>query len=358
MKQVMSASILKNKRAQLSQSAILALICAVFLATSVFSVNPLNNAAERSAESLAASTTATLVVLAGINAFLSLAQEFEASITVATVQPLKTLEPVDDLVERVASALLIVTVFSIVLSLAFNPVAGFGWAILLCYFCIKTWTSFDKENNGLVEFSNDTDINQFSRYLIRAGLGLSLVLPVAFLVSTYFGDFLTKAVWQKHQLVLEEVSTLLKDSSDSDWIFAPQEVKSSVPQSDSSNDPLETGFMSGVLGAWDKGHDVVVGIADQVGSATKATVSMVKNYIEAAGIVIAHTDDLIFSLITILAVFIFKVLVLPVIVALIIFGLLKSSGIGRAYKEMPRRWVENKTSPDISTTKPIVQENP
>ncbi len=110
MKQVMSASILKNKRAQLSQSAILALICAVFLATSVFSVNPLNNAAERSAESLAASTTATLVVLAGINAFLSLAQEFEASITVATVQPLKTLEPVDDLVERVASALLIVTV--------------------------------------------------------------------------------------------------------------------------------------------------------------------------------------------------------------------------------------------------------
>ena len=358
MKQVMSASILKNKRAQLSQSAILALICAVFLATSVFSVNPLNNAAERSAESLAASTTATLVVLAGINAFLSLAQEFEASITVATVQPLKMLEPVDDMVERVVSALLIVTVFSIVLSLAFNPVAGFGWAILLCYFCIKTWTSFDKENNGLVEISNDTDINQFSRHLIRAGLGLSLVLPVAFLVSTHFGDFLTKAVWQKHQLVLEEVSTLLKDSSDSDWIFAPQEVKSSVPQSDSSNDPLETGFMSGVLGAWDKGHDVVVGIADQVGSATKATVSMVKNYIEATGIVIAHTDDLIFSLITILAVFIFKVLVLPVIVALIIFGLLKSSGFGRAYKEIPRRWVEIETSPDISTTKPKVQENP
>ena len=80
------------------------------------------------------------------------------------------LEPVDDTLEHVASALLIVTVFSIILSLAFNPIAGFGWAILMCYFCIKTWTSFNKENNGLVEISNDTDISQFSWYLIRAGL--------------------------------------------------------------------------------------------------------------------------------------------------------------------------------------------
>ena len=77
---------------------------------------------------------------------------------------------------------------------------------------------------------------------------------------------------------------------------------------------------------------VTQGVADVARTATSA----VGRYFVAAGIVMSRADDLLRNIATILAVLVFKVLVLPVVLAMFILGLVRSSGIVGGLRRIPR----------------------
>ena len=107
---------------------------AIGLILSAVSWNPVTRLASAEARQTAA---ATLVVYAGLrtlNAFLSTAQEVEVGgslVVSGSVQPLKSLEPIDDTVERVSAVVLAISVFAGVAGLGFAPLAVVGFALAL-----------------------------------------------------------------------------------------------------------------------------------------------------------------------------------------------------------------------------------
>ena len=180
-------------------NALLAFVCAVFLLASAVSINPINRAAERAADDLVASTTTTYIVLRLINASLSLVEAAHVQGTLAVVSagvsPLKFVEPVDDTVERMATALFMVAAFSVLLSIAFNPVAAVGWAVLLAYFGLRAWTE-SRQRARSEQALPEVGGSRLPSYLLRTGISLSLVLPLAFVISVHLADLLTNSAWR------------------------------------------------------------------------------------------------------------------------------------------------------------------
>lgn len=320
--------------------ALLALVCAMFLLASAVSKNPINRAAEHAATELGASTAATYVILRTINASLSLAQEARVQGGLAVVSagfaPLKVLEPVDDTVERMATALFIVAALSILFSIAFNPLAGLGWAALVAYFGFRVWM----DSRGDVQSVEAVEVPRLPSYLLRTGLALSLVLPVAFVAAVHFADLLTKSAWEKHHGVLDEVSRELEKSASVDGGFSGVTGASPVPNdsaSEPSEESQERGIVSTLTNLLDEGREAVAGFTESVADATQTTTSVVGRYFAAARVIVSRADDLLYSIVTILAVLVFKAIVLPVILAVVILGLVRSSGIAEEFRRIPRR---------------------
>ena len=337
MNQISPNSNSNKKQLLLIRQATLAFICAACLTASVFSSNPLNDAAEKSATNLVTSATTTYIFLKSINAFLSIAQETEVSGGIVAlsggVLPLKVLEPIDDTVERMATALFAVAVFSVVMSIAFNPLAIFGWVMLLLYFVIEIWLNIYKKSE-FVESLRRSGANKFSPYLVRTGLGLSLVLPIAFSMSTYFGDYLTRAAWDKHQKVIEEISFSLKESTIIDQKLDSDVQKPSKLEVNTLDEIQDKSFLSKISDNIGESRKAFFEITDSIVGTAKSAVMKIPDYFKSAGKVISRSDELLSSAITILAVFIFKALVLPVILGLVILGWLRSSGIDRGWRTL------------------------
>ena len=325
--------------------ALLAIVCALLLLASLVSVNPINRAAERAADDLVGSTTTTYIVLRVINASLSLVEAAQVQGTLAVVSagisPLKMVEPVDDTVERMATALFLVAAFSVLLSIAFNPLAGLGWAALLAYFGLRVFMDSkgdDRSEQPLAEVG----WSRLPSYLLRTGLTLGLVLPLAFVVSVHLADLLTNSAWEEHRRVLDEVSSELEQSTSVDGAFSdPAQASSERKVADSGHVPTDAtqdrGFFSRIGDLFGEGRDAVVGATQGVTDVARTATSAVGRYFVAAGIVMSRADDLLRSVATILAVLVFKVLVLPVVLAIVILGLVRSSGIAGGLRRIPRR---------------------
>ena len=65
---------------------------------------------------------------------------------------------------------------------------------------------------------------------------------------------------------------------------------------------------------------MVAGLTKGVADAARTATSEVGKYIAAASVVVPRADDLLFSVVAILAVFVFKVFVLPVALGMVIPG--------------------------------------
>ena len=81
----------------------------------------------------------------------------------------------------------------------------------------------------------------------------------------------------------------------------------------------------------------MAGAAQGLTDVARTATATVGKYFVAAGIVMSRADDLLRSVATILAVLVFKALVLPVVLALLLLGLLRSSGIVGEFRRIPRR---------------------
>lgn len=258
-----------GKTAKPTRLFLLAMIAVAALMASLFyKSNPLPNRAAGYAQNVATSAAATYVTLRTLNAVLSTVQEasFTGSVVVAeaTVQPLKSLEPIDDTIERIADVVFALMLASGVLSVAMGPVSAIG-AGMMSLACL-IW---------LIDLviGRRNPLSGAARRLVWYGAFLGLGLPLAFLLSDPIAVHLTNGVAESHQAI---IATIMAD------------VETTVtPLSDTQ------GWL-----AW-----------------LRELSNDVDRYYALAESTLRHADDLIASFISLVSVYLFRLLFLPAILA-------------------------------------------
>lgn len=238
----------------------LALVAAAF-----YEANPLTRRAETYARSVAVASAGVYVTLRTLNAVLSAAQEIEVGgsmVVSGTAQPLKLLEPIDDTVERVASVVFALMVATGVLSVAMAPTGAVGFALLAMALTLGALG-----RGGLAPVA---------RRLGWYGGALALALPLAFALSALLADPMTRPIWDRNMAVIEEITAGVD-------VVEVEEAGQ---------------------GGW--------------GANIRSALGEIDRYQELAQNLYRRADDLVGSFVAILAVFVFKLFVLP---ALLLGGL-------------------------------------
>lgn len=254
------------RRLALALLAGLALIAAAY-----YDSNPLTRRAEGYARSVAVASAGVYVTLRTLNAVLSAAQEIEVGgsmVVSGSAQPLKLLEPIDDTVERVAGGVFALMVTTGVLSVAMAPVGavGFGLLALGC---------------GLAALGRGA-LRGPARRLGWYGGALAVMLPLAFVLSGLIADPMTQAAWDRNMAVIEDITAQV-------------------------DDPASGAVEAGGLGA---------GLRSALGE--------IERYQELARNLYTRADEMVGSFIAILAIFVFKLFVLPLLLLGACWGTLRS----------------------------------
>lgn len=233
--------------------AVLSLILAMF-----HTANPVTNTAARYATTVSTASAATYVTLRSLNAVLSTAQQVEMGVGLGvsgSAQPFRMLEPVDDTIERIADAVFALMVFSGVLAVAMGPVGAVGFAMMAGAFVI--WWLFPGRVLG--------------RRLAVYGTFLALALPLSFLLSGGIAEQMTQGVWERNSLVIDRIAAT-----------------------------IETPETSGEAGWLDR---------------MRSGLTEMDSYRALASTIYDQADELIASYIAILAVFVFRIFLLPALLA-------------------------------------------
>ena len=257
-------------------------LAALGLFLSLLSWNPLAQAAASQARQTLNSTVIVYAGLRSLNAFLSTAEEVEVGgsfVVQGSVRPLKTLEPIDDTVERVAAAVLAISVVAGLLALGFGPLSVIGFAVILC---------------GL-PFARTAPA--FAQRCMATGALVAVILPAAFAISGVAGDAMTSAVWAENTVILDRIRG---------------EVEVDVP-SPSEGDAQGGGFWS-----WITGDDPV-----NAGQGAGDALGTLSRYRAVADVLWTESGALLESYISILAVWLLKLVFLPVAMVLIAVRLIR-----------------------------------
>ncbi len=258
---------------------------------SLLGQNPLSGAASRQAGQVTLGAVTIYAALRSLNLFLSAAQEVEVGgsfVLSGSVQPLKTLEPIDDTVESVAAAVLAISVASGLLSISFGPLAAIGFALLCC---------------GLLVGPRAPP---FARRLTSSGAAMALVVPCVFAVSGLLADLATRPVWDRNEALLAGIAAEIEANE------AVADAVEPVPETA----PDDGGFWSSL---WRSGAEN----AERVGDATSAVVDALAGYRRAGQYLFDNADALLRSYIDILAVLLFKLVLLPGVLIAVSFRLLR-----------------------------------
>ncbi len=219
---------------------------------------PQTGAAERYARQIAVGATATYVTLRTLNAFLSSAQELEVGVSLVgqgSAQPLKFLEPLDDTVERIAGVVFAVMLAAAAIAVAMGPLGAVGFAMVALGALL-----------GALLAGAGRGVGGLPRRLATYGAVLGLGLPLAFLLSGLAADALTERSWADHQRIVAEITATVEDDA-----------------------------LAEAPGGW------------------RAMMGQVESYQQLAVNLSERADELIASLIGLLAVFIVRLAVLPLV---------------------------------------------
>lgn len=247
-------------------TVILVLAVAALVAMAFFDRNPVVRAARAYAEEVAAASAVLYVSLRGVNAVLSTAQEVEVGgslVVSGSVQPLKALEPIDDTIERISDLVFAVMVVTGILAVAMGPVSATGSALIAL--AALAWVAGRRLGGGPVAAA-------LTRRLGWYGAFLALAVPLAFVAASLVADRMTEGVWAKHDAILREITASVADQAE---VSTGQE-----------------GWFAAMAG--------LAGDAER--------------YQTLMGEVFARADDLIGSYIAILSVFVFRIVILPLLV--------------------------------------------
>lgn len=243
--------------------AVLALGAALF-----YQKNPLNRSAQTYAQSVALASAGVYVTLRSLNAFLSAAQEVEVGgslVVSGTLQPLKSLEPVDDTIERISGIIFTLMVVTGVLTVAMGPVSAIG--ALMMSVALGLWIV-----DRLIGRRDAVVV--LAQRLIWYGAFLAVALPLAFVMSSLVADPLTDDVWNDNMAVVHDITAVTSEQQ--------------AEGPDAEND-----------GVW-SGLDGLGAFRDQAA-----------RYAALATNIYDNADELIGSYLAILAVFLFKLFILP-----------------------------------------------
>lgn len=238
------------------------------------------------AREVAKSATVVYVSLRAVNAALSISQEIEVGASVgasASAQPLKVLEPVDDTIERIAGVVFVIAAASWVLSVAFQPVSVVGFAVL---------------GGGLIALSLGArwpGLAGPARWATRFGLMLAVLLPLVYAGGIRFGHFATGGLQAEATAQLDAVA------GEARRLIGRGEDGSAPPAE------AEGGWFSGLWDGFGK-------VGDQV-----------SRFSNAADYYWDNADDVLDAAFVLIAVFVLRLLVMPLVLLILLWRLLGSA---------------------------------
>ena len=284
--------------------AVLCLVAGFFcLAGGVFlqqDANPVVTSAERAAGKISVASAGVYVSLRTLNAFLSTAQEVELGASMvgqASMQPLKALEPVDDTIERVADAVFLVAASSAVAAVAMGPVVSIGLVVL---------------GLGLFGMAANAQSDRLTRLAGPAcGAGVSFGLVAAFVVPLMF----TLGVWVGERATQDRMD---------DATAQLQAVASQAGMVIGAEDPQNVADMLEEAegdGSWWRNFRKDVG--DVFADSAK--------YVTAGWAILDEADTILAASMTIIGVFILRMVVLPLFLVVGALALLRRVHVPAAW---------------------------
>lgn len=189
------------------QGIIAAIVGLSLLCVVFYKANPLTKGAQAYARDVAVASAGTYVTLRTINAFLSTAQEVEVGgslVVQGTVQPLKVLEPIDDTIERIAGLVFAVMVVTGLLAVAMGPLGAVGWAMIGLASAVALTRPRWRTAGWCVG---------------QYGLIFALGLPLAFIGASLLADWMTAEVWAEHSAIIATVTdSVAVTEADQNWM--------------------------------------------------------------------------------------------------------------------------------------------
>lgn len=254
---------------------LLGLIVAALVAATFFERNPLVQSARAYAEDVATASATLYVSLRGVNAVLSTAQEVElgGSLVVSgSVQPLKALEPIDDTIERISELVFAVMVVTGILAVAMGPVSATGSALIAL--AALAWMVERRMRGGAI-------VAGITRRLGWYGAFLAVAVPLAFVVASGVATRMTDDVWARNDAIIQEIT---------DSVSAQADVGDT-----------QDGWFGAMAGLASDAESYQILMAE----------------------VFQRADDLIGSYVAILSVFVFRIVILPLLIMGALFVLVR-----------------------------------
>ena len=258
-----------------------AVLAAVALAIAVLpGAKPLSGAAAGRAQDVAEAGIAVYAALRAVNAAISLVQQAEigASIGVSgTVRPLGWLDPVDDTVERAAAVVFWIVLAAGVAVVAMDPLSAIGWGLLAVLCAARGAARLvgarrgGPTHAGAVRARGERGLGTLGAGLVR--------LPLVLWLGLALGERLTAATYDEAFAVLSEAE------AQAEPVIRPYGTPPPVQDDD--------GWLDWARSSWESTRE-----------AARAFASTTQLYYEEA-------TDLFRALMTILGVFLFRLVVLP-----------------------------------------------
>lgn len=180
--------------------------------------NPIVTAARSYQSDIALASGATYISLRSINAALSFAQEVQVGgsfFVEGNVQPLKWLEPVDDTVERVSGVIFALALLAGLLSMSLAPVASVGFILLAVALLTRGGCDLSTGWSGAPPV-----LQRLGGVCGGLGFALAIGLPLAFVIGVWGGEILTAGTAEEANATLDaiaEQARRLVDVNDQTW---------------------------------------------------------------------------------------------------------------------------------------------
>ena len=282
---------------------------------------------------IAKDSAAVYLSLRGINAALSFVEEIEvnASVVVASgsVQPFKVLEPIDDAVERMSSAIFYIGVMAATTTVVLEFFGRYGFLL----FGVSLGFQQLAFQSGV--FGSD---NTFSRIIagIRNSAGIILLALVSFFISSTLSDKLSDDKWLEYRQLLNEISGELDELSVIDQMEIDENTEQhsdELPISNTLENNEEKSWTERTLERANTFKEDMVNkgqeVAKNVRNVTSGTMNTMVEKYNLAGEITSkfweRKDELVNALTGIFALFIFKTFILPMLLFLFFYGSIRGT---------------------------------
>jgi hypothetical protein len=329
----------------------------LFFISSFLQIDPLTETASNYSKEIAKSAAVTYAALRGINAALSFVEEVEVEVSTVvastSVQPFKLLEPLDDAVERLSSTIFYVGVSAGIISIALGILGKASLAIIGVSIMTFEALRFSGASGYYI-----SSIKSFLSNGLQTGSTVILLIT-SFAISSLIIDQVSIAKWSEYDALVKETFeslpsqeseiVLQSDLQTSEKIITTPKKDTSANKtfeisSENPNSNKTQGVFKKITGTVESFTGVVIestsnkfkSISTGIGNAstnTKEFISSTRNRLDKKRKIartvfnnlMSNSNELIEAFSGIFVAYIFKVLVLPIIIFTLLLGIVRNS---------------------------------